>query len=132
MREVGGVAVDHLCCKPFGLLAQLRTFFCDDLPGDFGVVRVQFDAVAVPPRAECAHERTSRSRHRVQDHLPGFGEKPDELFHQRFRELGRMSPHIFFARWRRVDEPGFLEFDPLFGVEVVEVVVFHEVEFSTV
>jgi hypothetical protein len=31
-----------------------------------------------------------------------------------------------------VDEPGFLEFDPFFGVEVVEVVVFHEIEFSVV
>lgn len=132
MREVGGVAVDDLGGEVVGLLAQFRAFFGDDLPGDFGVVGVQFDAVAMPPRAEGRDERTPRPRHRVKDDLPGLGEEADEFFDQRFREFGRVAAHVFFARRRGVDEPGFLEFDPFFGVEVVEVVVFHEIEFSVV
>ncbi len=121
-----GVAIDDLCGKAVCLFAQFRAFLGDDLPGDFGVVGVKFDAVAMPPRAERRHERAPRPRHGVEDNLPGFGEEADEFFHQRFRELSRVAAHVFLARGRSVDEPGFLEFDPFFGVEVVEVVVFHE------
>ncbi len=53
-----------------------------------------------------------------------FGEELDEFLRQRLRELGRVDQYPLFTRRWVVDEPGFLELEPCFRVEVVEF-VFH-------
>ena len=97
-------------------------FFSNDLFGDFGVFGIEFDAVGVASAAQGRYQRGACACHRVEDSFPFLGEELDEFLRHGLREFGRVDEHALLARRRVVDEPGFLEFEPGFGVEVVEFV----------
>ena len=49
-------------------------------------------------------------------------EEFDKLLGQGLGEFGRVAQHIFAARRRVVQEPGFLEFNPGLRIEIVQTV----------
>ena len=120
--SMGCIAVDNFGFQIFDNLPQLLPLFLDNLTGNLGVFGIEFDAIRVTSAAQSRHQRGPCACHRIEDRFPFLGEELDKFLCHRLWEFGRMDQHAFLARRRVMNEPGFLEFEPGFGIEVVEFV----------
>ena len=87
-----------------------------------GISGIQLDAIAVPARSEGSDQGAAGADHGVEDDLAALGEEFDKFLRQALGKLSGVAEHTFLARGWVVDEPGFLEFQPLFRLKIVKAV----------